>query len=190
MSKTDYDYMNQAFQLAEQTLENKEVPVGCLLVYQDPNNPNTTFEFSGGNETNLTKNATRHAELIAFDKAAEKADSLNLNQEIFFKNCSLFVTVEPCIMCISAINILRIKKVFYGCSNERFGGCGSVVDLPGILPMLETTIFKNFEGTGERAVKLLKTFYAYENENAPEDKKKNKQTKRRLQIIEGLIEES
>jgi tRNA(Arg) A34 adenosine deaminase TadA len=46
-----------------------------------------------------------------------------------FKTTDLYVTVEPCIMCASALRQLEVKRVFFGCANQRFGGCGSVLNV-------------------------------------------------------------
>ena len=182
------NFMNQAFILAEKALQNKEVPVGCLLVYKNTN------LFEGANLSNENKDATQHAEMICFEQAAKFADKMQINQSTFFQNCDLYVTVEPCIMCASAINFLNIRTVYYGCSNQRFGGCGSVenvqenFDFSIVNDGNEGTKFvKNFDNSETRAVKLLKTFYAYENDNAPEDKKRAKHTKRRLKLIDELV---
>jgi tRNA-specific adenosine deaminase 2 len=75
--------------------------------------------------------ATRHAELEAID--AILADpfltppSLLASGAYPLTDTTLYVTVEPCIMCASALRQMEIKHVFYGCVNERFGGCGSVL---------------------------------------------------------------
>jgi tRNA-specific adenosine deaminase 2 len=77
----------------------------------------------GRNNTNESKNATRHAEIEAMDSVflGENPLSLSIMQET-----SLYVTVEPCLMCAAAIGIMKIKKVYYGCGNDKFGGCGSI----------------------------------------------------------------
>merc|ERR1711879_506160 len=92
----DMQWMERAFQLAEQTLKNGEVPVGCILVHPKQH-------FTGGNEVSEFKNASRHAELVAFDKAARFAHQLEIPEQQFFQEGRLYVTVEPCIMCSNAI---------------------------------------------------------------------------------------
>lgn len=92
-----------------------------------------------------------------------------------FSNCILYVTCEPCIMCASALSILGIKEVFYGCANEKFGGCGSILSLhlsnseplnSGGIPQ-----GKGFKCTGgikaSEAVSLFRGFYEQGNPNAP-----------------------
>jgi tRNA-specific adenosine deaminase 2 len=89
---------------------------------------------SGRNRTNETLNvydstlyilrkATRHAEMEAID------DILKLHPKEIFRDVDLFVTVEPCVMCASALRQLQLRKVYFGCRNDRFGGCGSVLNV-------------------------------------------------------------
>ena len=82
-----------------------------------------------------------------------------------FQSCDLYVTCEPCIMCAAALVNIGMKRIYYGCKNERFGGCGSLLHLGneihgGILD--------------KDAVCLLRTFYNRENFHAPNDKRKRK----------------
>lgn len=71
--------------------------------------------------------ATRHAEIEAVDEllAASGGDAGAAR----FGDCELFVTVEPCIMCAAALSLLRFRRCVYGAANDRFGGCGSVLDV-------------------------------------------------------------
>jgi tRNA-specific adenosine deaminase 2 len=73
--------------------------------------------------------ASLHAEL---DALSHILPSATRNREAFFEPLNdviLYVTVEPCLMCASALRQVGIKKVFYGCANERFGGCGGVLSI-------------------------------------------------------------
>ena len=121
---------------------------------------------------NETKNATRHAEFEAIDVALSW---INDNQhgdfvKVFAKT-EVWVNVEPCIQCASALQMLGFIKVFYGCANERFGGCGSVLDV-----CATDFRFPKFQLVGgiraEEAISLLKEFYRAENPNAPCPKSK------------------
>ncbi|GFQ02389.1 tRNA-specific adenosine deaminase 2 [Phtheirospermum japonicum] len=90
-----------------------------------------------------------------------------------FSRCSLYVTCELCIMCASALSIIGIKEVYYGCGNDKFGGCGSILSL-------HTSIYnfifcsggvsrKEFKCTGgimaTEAINLLRNFYEQGNPN-------------------------
>ena len=71
--------------------------------------------------------ATRHAELEAIDEILADKSLYPEVTEYPMSHTTLDVTVEPCIMCASALRQLGIREVFYGCDNDRFGGCGSVL---------------------------------------------------------------
>jgi tRNA-specific adenosine deaminase 2 len=119
--------------------------------------------------TLVTRNGTKHAEIVAIDDALIKQ---KLNPHIFSK-CDLYVTCEPCIMCAAALARIRIRHVYFGCSNERFGGNGSIL-----------SIHKNSNGSEiygitpdvmkEEAIEIFQRFYLSENRRAPEAKRKRK----------------
>lgn len=131
------DFMKLALQMAEEAFQAQEVPVGCIFVRDNKIIARTR------NRTNELRNvvlffflflfetkpsqATRHAELEAID--AILADAILTPQPVQhpLANTTLYVTVEPCIMCASALRQLGIQEVFYGCDNDRFGGCGSLL---------------------------------------------------------------
>ncbi|XP_038699484.1 tRNA-specific adenosine deaminase TAD2-like isoform X2 [Tripterygium wilfordii] len=113
--------------------------------------------------------ATRHAEMEAIDILLEQWQKDRLSElEVSekFSKCNLYVTCEPCIMCAAALSILGIKEVYYGCANDKFGGCGSIFSLhlssfephSGDFPQR-----KGFKCTGRvmasEAVSLLRSFY-------------------------------
>ncbi|XP_022614686.1 tRNA-specific adenosine deaminase 2 isoform X2 [Seriola dumerili] len=158
-------WMANAFDMAKDALENGEVPVGCLMVYNDE------VVGRGRNEVNETKNATRHAEMVALDQLLDRCRHSNLDVRSVCERTALYVTVEPCIMCAAALRLLNIPVVVYGCRNERFGGCGSVLDVSSAdLPQTGNT-FKCVSGhRAQEAVEMLKTFYKQENPNAPKPK--------------------
>uniref|UniRef100_A0A4W6F9U3 CMP/dCMP-type deaminase domain-containing protein n=1 Tax=Lates calcarifer TaxID=8187 RepID=A0A4W6F9U3_LATCA len=127
-------WMANAFDMARDALENGEVPVGCLMVYNDE------VVGKGRNEVNETKNATRHAEMVALDQLLDWCRHSNLDVRSVCEQTALYVTVEPCIMCAAALRLLNIPVVVYGCRNERFGGCGSVLEVSSAnLPQTGTT---------------------------------------------------
>uniref|UniRef100_A0A8B9Q5T5 CMP/dCMP-type deaminase domain-containing protein n=1 Tax=Apteryx owenii TaxID=8824 RepID=A0A8B9Q5T5_APTOW len=113
----------QAAHPPREALEHGEVPVGCLLVCDNE------VLGKGRNEVNETKNATRHAEMVAIDRVLEWCQQSNKVYEEVFPKTVLYVTVEPCIMCAAALRLMSILWLIYGCQNERFGGCGSVLNI-------------------------------------------------------------
>lgn len=162
-------WMERAIILAEKALKVKEVPVGCLLVYRDQ------VIASAGNQVNETKNATRHAEIIIIEAVLTWSKKHDLHHKEVFENSALYVTVEPCIMCAGALRQVGIPIVVYGCVNERFGGCGSILSIDkDPLPDLGPTFMSISGVLADRAVELLKIFYKGENFNAPECKRKVK----------------
>ncbi|XP_055495117.1 tRNA-specific adenosine deaminase 2 isoform X2 [Leucoraja erinacea] len=162
--------MEQALSTAKGALENGEVPVGCLMVYHNE------ILGQGRNEVNETKNATRHAEMVAIGYVLEWCRQKGRRWQEVFKATVLYVTVEPCIMCAAALRLLNIPLVVYGCRNERFGGCGSVLNIPADDLQHTGAPFQCIGGyRADEAVELLKTFYKAENPNAPKSKVRKKE---------------
>ncbi|XP_037101099.1 tRNA-specific adenosine deaminase 2 [Syngnathus acus] len=158
-------WMDRAFDMAKEALNNGEVPVGCLLVYKDQ------VVGKGRNEVNETKNATRHAEMVALDELLDWCCHGNRDARSVCEQTVLYVTVEPCIMCAAALRIMNIPVVAYGCRNERFGGCGSVLDVSSAELTHTGSSFKCVTGhRADEAVEMLKMFYKQENPNAPKPK--------------------
>ena len=147
-------YMKKAMELANAAYDKREVPVGCLLVCDDE------IIAEGGNMTNAENDATRHAELVAFDRVmATRIDW----REIMWKT-TLYVTCEPCIMCASAIRMMRVPLVVYGCKNPRFGGCESVMSLNSPAVMKTLTPYNCISGVMENeAIEALQRFYGRAN---------------------------
>eukprot|EP01080_Neovahlkampfia_damariscottae_P002442 gene2442-3153_t len=108
------------------------------------------------------KNASRHAEMVAIDQVLE-----TFSKEIF-KKCSLFVTIEPCLMCSSALVLLGIGKVYCCAGNDRFGGCGSVLNIH----QQENNSYECYLFEKKEATEILKNFYSNDNPFVPFEKKK------------------
>lgn len=154
-------YMKEALSLADEAYHVGEVPVGCVFVYKNE------IIGRGRNMTNETLNGTRHAELVAIDEILNSG----YKPEVF-QDCELYVTVEPCVMCAAALRLLKIKEVYYGCGNDRFGGCDSVLDV-NTRPFGNEPPYPTFPGYFKNeAIMMLRRFYVRENENAPVPRKK------------------
>ncbi|KAG4097035.1 cytidine deaminase-like protein [Neocallimastix lanati (nom. inval.)] len=154
-------FMREALKQAQEAYDACEVPVGCVFVY------NNEIIGKGRNRTNETKNGTRHAELEAIDMI------LQTHPPEVLKKCTLYVTVEPCIMCAAALRLMEVKKVYFGCFNERFGGCGSIYHLHNE-NYGEKKPYEVMSGyLREEAIMMLRKFYIRENKNAPVPKKKS-----------------
>ncbi|CAO2812928.1 unnamed protein product [Amaranthus hypochondriacus] len=162
-------FMKLAIQEARLALERLEVPVGCVIV------ENEKVIASGSNRTNETRNATRHAEMVAIGSILQQWQRDGLSQLDIakrFGECVLYVTCEPCIMCAAALSFIGVKEVYYGCPNDKFGGCGSILSLHStVSEHFNLAEVKGFKCTGgimaSEAVSLFQTFYERGNPNAP-----------------------
>ncbi|XP_047994614.1 tRNA-specific adenosine deaminase 2 [Leguminivora glycinivorella] len=156
--------MKRALELAQEALVAQEVPVGC--VFSD----GEKIVAESRNCVNLTRNPTRHAEINCIDTVIAYCKTNNINYKELFPKITVYVTVEPCIMCAAALNDLHVKEVVYGCANDRFGG-KTVVDVNSYYE-------HNYTLTGnlmaDEAMALLKQFYKGVNPNAPEPKVKKR----------------
>lgn len=112
-----YRFMYAALQEAEKAFEEDEVPVGAVVVH------NNRIIGRGYNQIEKLKDATAHAEMIAITSASNNLQNWRLNE------CSIYVTLEPCVMCTGALLASRIKQLYYGASDLKFGACGSIHNL-------------------------------------------------------------
>ena len=113
----DEKYMRAAIGQARKAGAIGEVPIGCVIVYEDK------IIARGYNRRMIDKNVLSHAEIIAIKKACKKMGDWRL------EGCTMYVTLEPCPMCAGAIVQARIPKVVIGCMNPKAGCAGSVLDL-------------------------------------------------------------
>jgi tRNA-specific adenosine deaminase 2 len=161
-------FMLEALVEAKKSLhECNEVPVGCVFVFKDE------IIARGHNLVNKTANPTRHAEFVCIDGTLDYCKTKQLKSEEVFHQVSVVVTVEPCIMCMSALYDLKVKEIFYGCRNDRFGG-STVVDVSKFINSNTQVTNGLFE---DEAMKLLKDFYQGENLAAPVSAKQKRREK-------------
>ncbi len=113
----DRDYMKIALEMANNAYAIDEVPVGAIVVKDGK------IIATGRNNREETHDATGHAETLAIRKACEELGTWRLD------SCELYVTLEPCPMCMGAIINSRIKKVVFGAKDAKAGACGSVINL-------------------------------------------------------------
>ena len=109
--------MFAALQEAEKALEENEIPVGAVVVKDNK------IIGRGYNQVERLKDATAHAEMIALTAAANNIGNWRLN------NCSIYVTLEPCIMCTGAMLASRIEELYFAAFDQKFGACGSLYNL-------------------------------------------------------------
>ncbi|KAH8589709.1 cytidine deaminase-like protein [Bisporella sp. PMI_857] len=191
-------FMREALSMARLALSSNEVPVGCVFVH------NGAVVGRGMNDTNRSYNGTRHAEFMAInDILSTPASSSSSSSSSpdddhsdgdggdgdekpkrggrkygpeVLRECDLYVTIEPCIMCASLLRQMGVRKVFFGGGNERFGGTGGVLDVQrgnGRAHALEDgeegrEREGDYEVSGgwlrEEAIVLLRRFYVQDNE--------------------------
>jgi tRNA(adenine34) deaminase len=115
--EADSIFMREALRQAEKAFKAKEVPVGAVVVQAG------RVIARAYNQVELLKDATAHAEMLAITQAEAAVGDWRLN------DCDLYVTKEPCPMCAGAIVHVRIRRVIFGCADERGGAAGGVMNL-------------------------------------------------------------
>lgn len=113
----DEKYMKEAIKQAKKAAKVGDVPIGCVIVYQD------RIIARGYNKRNAKKTTLAHAELLAIEKASKKMNDWRLEE------CTMYITLEPCQMCAGAIVQARIPRVVVGAMNKKAGCAGSVLNL-------------------------------------------------------------
>lgn len=117
-SEEKYRFMFAALQEAEKAFEDGEVPVGAVIVKDD------RIISRGYNQVERLKDPTAHAEMIAITSACNRLNNWRLD------DCSVYVTLEPCIMCTGALLAARISELYFAAFDPKFGACGSLYNIP------------------------------------------------------------
>ena len=115
----DQFYMREALKLARKASLEDEVPVGAVITHKGK------IIARAHNQVEVLKDPTAHAEMIAITQAASQLSCKWLN------DCEIFVTIEPCSICVGALVLARIKRICFGASDEKTGACGSVFNIAG-----------------------------------------------------------
>lgn len=110
-------FMKEALKEAKKAYNKLEIPVGAVIVKNDK------IIARAHNIKEAKKDTTKHAEIMAIQKASKKLETWRLN------DCEMYVTLEPCAMCAGAIIQARLKKVYIGTMDEKTGACGSILNL-------------------------------------------------------------
>lgn len=141
------NFMNQAFLLAKKSQQHGDVPIGAVIVKDGK------IIARGENRVQKSKNPTLHAEIVAINKACKKLDAK------FLDGCDLYVTLEPCSMCATAISFARIKNIYFAATDEKGGGITTNAKIfendkhlwhPNVIQMPEYA---------EKSAKMLKDFF-------------------------------
>ena len=114
---SDEEWMQYALQLAKKSEERDEVPVGAIIVYKNK------IIGEGWNQPISSNNPTAHAEIMALQDAGEKIGNYRL------LDSTMYVTLEPCVMCAGAMVHARIAKLVYAVDDQKTGACGSVFNM-------------------------------------------------------------
>jgi hypothetical protein len=141
-------FLKEAIKQAKKALKINEVPIGCVIVYEDK------IIARGYNRRNTDKSTLSHAEITAIKKACKSLEDWRL------EDCTMYVTLEPCPMCAGAIVQSRMKRVVMGAMNPKAGCAGSILNI------LQTDKF-NHKAAAElisgplhdECVSLLKDFF-------------------------------
>lgn len=110
-------FMNEAYKEAMKAYKKDEVPVGCVIVKDNK------IIARAHNLKEKKKNPMSHAEIECINKACKKLN------DWYLKDCELYVTLEPCVMCVSVMINARIKSVFYGAKDNKAGALGGLFNL-------------------------------------------------------------
>ena len=167
----DEKYMKEAIKQAKKAYALGEVPIGCVIVYQDK------IIGRGYNRRNTDKNTLAHAEITAINKASKKMGDWRL------EDCTLYVTLEPCQMCAGAIVQARITEVVMGTMNPKAGCCGSILNILD-MPQFNHQVHVKRGVLEEACSSLLTSFFKELRIRNKEEKEasKNKKMQSRKQV--------
>lgn len=140
--------MNQAFILAQRAFSHDDVPIGAVIVCDGK------IIARGENQVQKSKNPTLHAEIVAINRACKRLGTK------FLDDCDIYITLEPCSMCATAISFARIKNIYFAATDEKGGGITSNARIfdtdkhlwhPNIIQMPEYA---------DKSAQLLRDFFA------------------------------
>lgn len=153
LSSDDF-FMAEALRQARRALEADEVPVGAVIVHRN------RIIARAGNQVELLKDATAHAEMLAITQATEAIGDWRLN------TCTLYVTKEPCPMCAGAIVHARLQRVVFGAPDLKGGAAGSAMNI-----LQFPTLNHHCEITSgvrlEECRSILRAFFAVRRQDPP-----------------------
>jgi len=138
--------MRIALEQAKEAFAKKEVPIGAVLVFDNK------IIAKGHNQIEFLKDATAHAEILCLKEGMKILGDWRL------VNTTLYVTVEPCIMCFGAALLSRVRKVVWGCSDPRHGAMGGLADLSKIAHPIHQLEWESGL-LEEEARELMQTFF-------------------------------
>ena len=140
-------FMNQALVLAKRAAAHEDVPIGAVIVRDGK------IISRGENQVQLKKNPILHAEIVAINRACKKLGTK------FLDNCDIYVSLEPCAMCATAISFARIKNIYFAATDQKGGGITSNARIyESDKHLWKPTVYQTTEFADESA-QLLKDFF-------------------------------
>ena len=147
MNMQDRAGMQEALKEARKAFDEGEVPVGAALYHGD------TLLWADHNRREAQKDPTAHAEILCLRNGAARLGDWRL------KDCTLYVTLEPCPMCSGALLMSRLGRCVFGAADPESGCCGSIYDLPAD-PLLHGHTVWEQSDAGEECKELLNRFFS------------------------------
>jgi tRNA(adenine34) deaminase len=146
-TRTEERLMYRAIELAQAAGEHGDVPIGAVVARGEEELA------AAGNERELRRDPTAHAELLALREAAARLGGWRIGE------ATIYVTLEPCAMCAGAIVLARVDRVVFGAADPKAGAAGSVLDVLGE-PALNHRPQVEGGVLGEECAALLSSFFA------------------------------
>ena len=140
--------MNQALVCAKRAFNHDDVPIGAVIVHDGK------IIARGENQVQIKKNPTLHAEIVAINRACKKLGKK------FLDDCDIYVSLEPCAMCATAISFARIKNIFFAATDEKGGGITSNAKIYDTDKHLWKPSVHQTPEFAEESAKLLRDFFA------------------------------
>ncbi len=140
-------FMNQAFNAARRAAMHEDVPIGAVIVRDGK------IIARGENQVQLKKNPTLHAEIVAINRACKK---LGVK---FLDGCDIYVTLEPCAMCATAISFARINNIYFAAADEKGGGITSNARVYDTDRHLWKPIVHQMPEFAEESAQMLRDFF-------------------------------
>ena len=140
--------MNQAIVLAKKAFQHEDVPIGAVVVREGK------IIARGENQVQMRKNPTLHAEIVAINRACKKLRTK------FLDGCDIYVSLEPCAMCATAISLARINNVYFAATDEKGGGITSNARIYDTDKHLWKPNVHHVPEYADESAQLLKVFFA------------------------------
>lgn len=140
--------MNQAITCAKRAFAHDDVPIGAVIVHDGK------IIARGENQVQQKKNPTLHAEIVAINRACKKLGAK------FLDDCDIYVTLEPCAMCATAISLARIKNIYFAASDPKGGGITANARIYETDSHLWKPSIHQMPDFADLSAKLLRDFFA------------------------------